>query len=443
MTESRTRSKPAAKETASKPAATKASSSKASSAKVAEVNKVKKVTKSVAESKSAVVKKPAAAKKTESKASVATPVKVKATAVKKPAVIVKAPAAQKPAVTAKKAVAAKVAPAVTKPLNNKKASADSVATKPAVGRPATTKGVAPVKKPAATKAAASKPTAVSKKPSATMTAAMPNKSGAANSPVIPKKQASVKADVAGNKKSVTPKRIAETAATPQAEPKKRKAAAPKKAMPAQVAAELMAEASPEVVAEVPADKPSIQGASISFSAVQEPPQHLTLRVDVNRVVAFHYRLREIRPDGSFSPWIEESFGRQPLFYLHGHGNVIAGLEQALAGRKAGDAINITLPPELAYGQRTSNDVMRLPIKHLHGNVNPKALLPGSIVTMKTNQGLKNALVMKVGKFNVDVDTNHPYAGRTLHYQIEILGVRPASAEEVAHRHVHGPGGHQH
>jgi hypothetical protein len=47
------------------------------------------------------------------------------------------------------------------------------------------------------------------------------------------------------------------------------------------------------------------------------------------------------------------------------------------------------------------------------------------------------------KFNVDVDTNHPYAGRTLHYQIEILGVRPASAEEVAHRHVHGPGGHQH
>jgi FKBP-type peptidyl-prolyl cis-trans isomerase SlyD len=276
-----------------------------------------------------------------------------------------------------------------------------------------------------------------------MAAAMPNKSVAANSPVIPKKQATVKAAAAGAKKPVTPKTVAEIAPTPPAEPKKRKAAAPKKAVPAQVAAELMVDASPEVVAEVPAEKPSIQGASISFSAVQEPPQHLTLRVEVNRVVAFHYRLREIRPDGSFSPWIEESFGRQPLFYLHGHGNVIAGLEQALAGRKAGDAINITLPPELAYGQRTSNDVMRLPIKHLHGNVNPKALLPGSIVTMKTNQGLKNALVMKVGKFNVDVDTNHPYAGRTLHYQIEILGVRPASAEEVTHRHVHGPGGHQH
>jgi FKBP-type peptidyl-prolyl cis-trans isomerase SlyD len=320
--------------------------------------------------------------------------------------------------------------AAKKPVADAKKTATTKAvapvTKPAVGKPATTKGVALVKKPVATKAAA-----------------MPNKTVAANSPVIPKKQASVKAVAAGDKKSVTAKKIVETAATLPVEPKKRKAAAPKKAASAQVAAELMLEASPEVVAELPAEKPSIQGASISFSAVQEPPQHLTLRVDVNRVVAFHYRLREIRPDGSFSPWIEESFGRQPLFYLHGHGNVIAGLEQALAGRKAGDAINITLPPELAYGPRTSNDMMRLPIKHLHGNINPKALLPGSIVTMKTNQGLKNALVMKVGKFNVDVDTNHPYAGRTLHYQIEILGVRPASAEEVAHRHVHGPGGHQH
>ncbi|MDO8907908.1 MAG: peptidylprolyl isomerase [Pseudohongiella sp.] len=168
-----------------------------------------------------------------------------------------------------------------------------------------------------------------------------------------------------------------------------------------------------------------------------------MRVDVNRVVAFHYRLREIRPDGSASPWLEESFGRQPLFYLHGHGNVVAGLEQALAGKKAGDAINITLPPELAYGPRTSNELLRLPIKHLLGNPNPKNLVPGTIVSVKTNKGAKNALVIKVGKFNVDLDTNHPYAGRTLHYQIEVLGVRPATAEEVAHRHVHGPGGHQH
>ena len=187
----------------------------------------------------------------------------------------------------------------------------------------------------------------------------------------------------------------------------------------------------------------VSGASISFSSVQEPPSHLTMRVDVNRIVAFHYRLREIRRDGSVSPWLEESFGRQPLLYLHGHGNVVPGLEQAMADKKAGDAFSITLAPEQAYGNRTTNDMRRIPIKHLHRPPERKFLVPGVIVSVNTKQGLQNALVLKVGKFNVDLDSNHPFAGRTLQYQIEILGVRQATPEEIAHRHVHGPGGHQH
>ncbi|OFE13403.1 hypothetical protein PHACT_09845 [Pseudohongiella acticola] len=168
-----------------------------------------------------------------------------------------------------------------------------------------------------------------------------------------------------------------------------------------------------------------------------------MRVDTNRVVAFHYRLCEVRPDGNRSQWLEASFGRQPLLYLHGHGNVVPGLEQAMVGKKAGDRIEITLSPEQAYGPRTSNELLRVPIKHLQNAPERKHLVPGAIVSVKTNRGLKNALVIKAGKFNVDLDTNHPYAGRTLHYQIEVLGVRQATAEEVAHRHVHGPGGHQH
>lgn len=193
----------------------------------------------------------------------------------------------------------------------------------------------------------------------------------------------------------------------------------------------------------PLQKERVEGASVNFSSVQEPPSHLTMRVETNRVVAFHYRLCEVRPDGNRSPWLEASFGRQPLLYLHGHGNVVPGLEQALVGKRAGDRIEITLTPEQAYGPRTSNELLRVPIKHLHRAPERKNLVPGAIVSVKTNRGVKNALVIKVGKFNVDLDTNHPYAGRTLHYQIEVLGVRQASAEEVAHRHVHGPGGHQH
>lgn len=160
------------------------------------------------------------------------------------------------------------------------------------------------------------------------------------------------------------------------------------------------------------------------------------------VVAFHYRMCEMK-NGEKSAWIEESMGREPLQYLHGHANVVSGLEAAMAGKKIGDKISITLAPEQAYGPRRSNSLQRVPIKHLHLKPGQKQIQVGEIVAIQTSQGIRNALVVKAGRFNVDVDTNHPYAGRTLYYEIEIVSVRAASAEEVAHRHVHGPGGHHH
>ncbi|MDP1932249.1 MAG: peptidylprolyl isomerase [Gammaproteobacteria bacterium] len=160
------------------------------------------------------------------------------------------------------------------------------------------------------------------------------------------------------------------------------------------------------------------------------------------VVAFHYRLCAIT-DGEKSDWIEQSFGREPLLYLHGHANVISGLEAAMTGKKPGDKISITLEPHEAYGPRHPNSVQRVPIKHLHLKPGQKQVHIGEIVAIQTSRGVRNGLVVKAGRFNVDVDTNHPYAGRTLHYEVEVVGLRPASAEEVAHRHVHGPGGHHH
>ncbi|GFZ80400.1 peptidyl-prolyl cis-trans isomerase [Pseudohongiella nitratireducens] len=177
----------------------------------------------------------------------------------------------------------------------------------------------------------------------------------------------------------------------------------------------------------------MSGASVSYSHVQEPPEHLTKRVAKDHVVAFHYALREVRPDGTVSHWLESSFGRQPLLYLHGHNNVVPGLEAGLDGKKAGDQLSVTLSPEQAYGLRTSNEVLRVPIKHLAQAPAAKHLKPGVIVGVKTNKGVRNMLVLKAGKFNVDVDTNHPYAGRTLEYQIEILGVRTATEREVSQR----------
>jgi len=163
----------------------------------------------------------------------------------------------------------------------------------------------------------------------------------------------------------------------------------------------------------------------------------------NCVVAFHYKLCEVTQDGNKSAWLEQSSGRNPLFYLHGHANVIAGLEQAMAGKNAGDKLSITLPPEQAYGLRHANSIQRVPIKHLHIPAGKKKLTPGAIVGVQTSQGVRSALVVKPGRFHADIDTNHPFAGRTLHYEIEIVSVRAASAEEIVHRHVHGPGGHPH
>ncbi|MBT3532025.1 MAG: peptidylprolyl isomerase [Gammaproteobacteria bacterium] len=163
----------------------------------------------------------------------------------------------------------------------------------------------------------------------------------------------------------------------------------------------------------------------------------------NKVVSFHYRLREVDANGDHSDWMEESFSREPLYYLHGFHNVIVGLERALEGKKMGDEIEITLQPEDAYGTRVPDAIQRVPIKHLQLPKGIKKIRPAITVAVKTNQGAKSVVVLKVGKFNADVDFNHPLAGRVLHYQVEVVDIRDASSEELAHGHVHGPGGHHH
>jgi len=164
----------------------------------------------------------------------------------------------------------------------------------------------------------------------------------------------------------------------------------------------------------------------------------------NKVVAFHYRM-STREAGENKPaeWLESSFDGDPVYYLHGHGNLVRGLEQAMAGRQVGDEFNVTIAPEEAYGQRRENAVQRVPLKHLHRSKKAKPIKPGDVVTVQTEKGPRAFVAIKVGKFNVDVDLNHPLAGETLYYEVKIIDIRDASREEIAHRHVHGPGGHQH
>lgn len=165
-------------------------------------------------------------------------------------------------------------------------------------------------------------------------------------------------------------------------------------------------------------------------------------VSLNKVVSFHYQLYRV-DDGERGSLLEESESGNPLVYLHGHQNIIPGLEAAMAGKKEGDKFQVTLAPEQAYGPRRPNAMQRVPIKHLHLANKKQRLAPGMIVSVQTDRGPRHAMVVKAGKFNVDVDTNHPLAGMTLNYDIEIVSIRDAEADEIAHGHAHGPGGHHH
>lgn len=155
----------------------------------------------------------------------------------------------------------------------------------------------------------------------------------------------------------------------------------------------------------------------------------------DKVVSFHYTLKN-----SDDVQMESSREQDPMVYLHGANNIILGLEKAMEGREAGDEFVVTVEPEEAYGIRNEKNVQRVPLKRLKG---VGKITPGQILNLQTNKGQVQVTVLKVGRFNVDVDGNHPLAGQQLTFEVEVVDIREATEEEIQHRHVHGPGGHQH
>lgn len=169
----------------------------------------------------------------------------------------------------------------------------------------------------------------------------------------------------------------------------------------------------------------------------------SLSVASNKVVSFHYRMSEVDASGKQSAWLEDSFDGEPLYYLHGFRNIISGIESALEGKLVGDTVAVTLDPISAYGPRKDDAFQRVPVKHLQLSKSVKKLLPGMVAAVKTDKGMRNVVIVKAGKFSADVDFNHPLAGKTLNYELEIVSIREATQEEIDHRHVHGTGGHHH
>ena len=159
-----------------------------------------------------------------------------------------------------------------------------------------------------------------------------------------------------------------------------------------------------------------------------------MKIEKDRVVRFHYTVAEQGQEA-----IESSQGREPLAILYGHGNIIPGLEKAMEGRTAGESFSVDVPAAEAYGEKREGLSQRVPKKHF----GEQRLAPGMQVVLNTNFGPRAVTIEKVGMSVVDVDLNHPMAGKDLHFDIDVVDVREASAEELEHGHVHGEGGHHH
>jgi FKBP-type peptidyl-prolyl cis-trans isomerase SlyD len=159
-----------------------------------------------------------------------------------------------------------------------------------------------------------------------------------------------------------------------------------------------------------------------------------MTIEDGKVVQFHYDLY------INDKQIESSRNAEPMAYLHGAKNIISGLEEALAGQQAGAHVDTTISPEKGYGLREDNRIQRISAKYLKHAGKLKA---GMQVQVSTDQGNRLVTVVKVGLKTVDVDGNHPLAGETLRFVVDIVDIRDATAEEKAHGHAHGVGGHQH
>ncbi len=144
------------------------------------------------------------------------------------------------------------------------------------------------------------------------------------------------------------------------------------------------------------------------------------------VVSIHYTLRDNQGNV-----LDSSSGRDPLQYIHGRGNLIIGMEEGLEGKSKGDQLDLKIAPEKGYGERNDKLIQKVP-KTAFG-------------TQKVDKGMQFntekgqvVTITEVGVEDVTVDGNHPLAGVPLNFEVEVVGIRAASKEEMEHGHVHGP-----
>jgi len=155
----------------------------------------------------------------------------------------------------------------------------------------------------------------------------------------------------------------------------------------------------------------------------------------NKVVSIHYTLTN-----NGGEVIDSSNGEDPLAFIYGLGQIIPGLEKELDGKATGDKFQVSIPPEEAYGVRNDQMVQKVPKTEFE---EVETVQVGMQFQVDTPNGPMILTVVEILENELVLDANHPLAGETLNFDVEVSAVRDATQEELDHGHVHGPGGHSH
>jgi len=160
-----------------------------------------------------------------------------------------------------------------------------------------------------------------------------------------------------------------------------------------------------------------------------------MTISDNKVVHMHYELKNDKGE-----ILDSSKGKEPLAFIQGLGNIIPGLEKELNSKSKGDKVNAVIAPEQAYGMHNKEKVFKVGKNQFNGE---GGIEIGMQIQAESNGQMEIGTVEKIEGEEVTLNFNHPLAGQTLHFDVEIMEIREATEEELSHGHVHGEGGHQH
>ncbi len=161
-----------------------------------------------------------------------------------------------------------------------------------------------------------------------------------------------------------------------------------------------------------------------------------MKIGKNSVVSMEYTLKD-----DAGEVVDSSEGSEPLTYLHGHGQIVAGLESALDGKAKGDKVSVTVSPKDGYGERNDKKVMQIERSRLPGEMKPEIGM--QLAAEGPNGEVVPLWITKIAGDDITLDGNHPMAGKALHFAVEIKDIRQATKQELDHGHVHGEHGHDH